>query len=172
MDAIASESDNISTATTILRNQQMAGKEAHFLGLKMQGESPKVIIESISRKTLTSWNNLFDHLQYLNSSFNLQGKLCNSNLQQLRIFIVGRSFKSRCAASVVSINHRRIFTFFRIAPLRRHWIVTRSDTTTSCRSLPIGSLHRNPGICSSSWTCRLRHSVRLMRCFKRASGPT
>jgi hypothetical protein len=62
MDAIASESDRISTATTILRNQQMAGKEAHFLGLKMQGESPKVIIESISRKNLTSWNNLFDRL--------------------------------------------------------------------------------------------------------------
>jgi hypothetical protein len=62
MDAIASESDKISTATTILRNQQMAGKEAHFLGLKMQGESPKVIIESISRKNLTSWNNLAEHL--------------------------------------------------------------------------------------------------------------
>jgi len=62
MDAIASESDKISTATAILCNQQMAGKEAHFLGLKMQGESPKVIIESISRKNLTSWNNLFDRL--------------------------------------------------------------------------------------------------------------
>ena len=36
MDAIANESDKISTATTILRNQQMAGKEARFLGLKIQ----------------------------------------------------------------------------------------------------------------------------------------
>ena len=62
MDAIASKSDKISTATTILRNQQMAGKEAHFLGLKMQGESSKVIIESITRKNLTSWNNLAEHL--------------------------------------------------------------------------------------------------------------
>ena len=54
MDAIACESDKIYTATTILRNQQMAGKEAHSLGLKMQGGAPKVIIESISRKNLTS----------------------------------------------------------------------------------------------------------------------
>ena len=171
MDAIASESDRISTATTILRNQQMAGKEAHFLGLKMQGESPKVIIESISRKNLTSWNNLFDRLpQFLFSI--CKESSATANFQRLRIFIVGRSFKARCAPCVVSTDHRRTFTFFRIVPPRRHWIVTRSDTTTSCRSLPIGSLHRNPGICSSSWTCRLRHSVRLMMCFKRASGPT
>ena len=161
MDAIASESDKISTM--ILRNQQMAGKEAHFLGLKMQGESPKVIIESISRKNLTSWNNLFDRLpQFL---FQFARKALQQQLPTASNLYRWKKLQSpMCTLCGI--------TFFRIVPPRRHWIVTRSYTTTSCRSSPIGSLHRNPRICSSSWTCRLRHSVRLMMCFKRASGST
>ena len=163
MDAIASESDKISTATTILHNQQMAGKEAHFLGLKMQGESPKVIIESISRKNLTSWNNLFDHLpqfpfqfarkalqQQLPTASNLYRwkklqspmcSLCGINKPQTNLHVL-----SNCSSQKALDRYTQ-----------RHNNVCRS-----CRSLPIGSLHRNPGICSSSWTCRLRHSVRLM----------
>ena len=62
LDAVICEADKLSKVSNILRKQQLAGKESFFLGLKMQGEAPKTILEAITRKNIASWNSLTENL--------------------------------------------------------------------------------------------------------------
>ena len=139
----------------------------------MQGASPKVIIESISRKNLTSLNSLFEHLpqflfqfarkalqQQLPTASNLYRwkklqspmcSLCGINKPQTNLHVLSNC-SSQEALDRYTQRHDNILSIIAI------WIAS---------SKPV-----DMQLFESLWTCRLHYSVRLMRCFKRASGPT